>query len=496
VEGTATLSLFSAVLSWSVFPKLDFWWLSFVCLVPLLYDLNSKKKQNRDNFFFLKRGLVYGFVFMFLFHNWMFALRAWAPVVLVVLLWVLASIYFSIFYALVFYFYGLLKGGFFRILVFPCLWVIGEWLRSLGPVGNSAGALGYSQTSCLPILQLASFVGVFGLSFLVVLVNVLIYEILTNQSRKKAIFFLIAVLVVGFGVGCFRLSDKQFLARNRSQVKLLNIGVAQGNHAQDKKLNRKYWSQIQDDYIRLLKNPICQKQNIIFLPETITPSFNLKKRRFIRVLERIAKDSGFAVVFGTPIKRQGLYYNAVAVVANDKGLLAKMYLKKRLMPFGEYWPMRVALEKLCKKVVASKDYTPGKGQDNLRVGGADVGVSVCLESIYPGYCRQAVKNGAQLLCVLVNNAWFFQSSAAAEHLQMSIMRAVENDRFLIQSANTGFSAIVSSKGRVIKKAWLDKQRIISGTVEIKHSRTVYNFFGDIVVLFSMIIIVMQRSFFS
>lgn len=126
----------------------------------------------------------------------------------------------------------------------------------------------------------------------------------------------------------------------------------------------------------------------------------------------------------------------------------------------------------------------------MMIQGVAYGGGLCLESVYPGYFRMSVLRGAQVLVVLLNNAWFFNSSAAQEHLQMSIFRAVENNRYLVQVANTGISAIVDPRGAVIQRSRLGEKRILTGRVDDSLKMSFYTRFGDWIVIVSGIYLIL------
>jgi apolipoprotein N-acyltransferase len=482
LENKIPLTALSAFLSAVVFPKINFWWISYFCLVPLIYSLKKIKRNNKKGFF--KLGFLYGSIFMFVFHNWIFSLKEWAPWFLIVVLWVLAAVYFGLFYGIMAYLYGLIEDEAWDIILIPSCWVFVEWLRSLGPLGNSAGALGYSQTNFLYMLQAASIVGVFGLSFIIVLINGLIYKVLESRG-KKGVISLVLVVSILVGFGYFRVEKDAFICKGSYEKRL--VSIVQGNHSQAQKLDSFFWGVIRADYINLIGMvTVAQNPDIVFLPETVTPGMNLNATSFIQSLVKKVREKNFSIVMGSPFKKDGLYYNTASVISKNGLQIGNMYFKNTLMPFGEYWPLRSLIEKICKGVVSGVDFTPGKSKDVLRIKGVDVGVGICLESIYPFFYRDIVRDGADLLCVLVNNAWFISSNAAAEHLQMSVMRAVENDRFLVQAANTGISALVNNKGHVVKASSLNCREIISGEVESRKTKTFYSLFGDIIILFSII----------
>lgn len=446
-------------------------------------------------------GFVFGFVFQLYFHVWILQLKAFVPLVGVGLLWIIYSVYLALFYGAACGIFTFFVNRIQRSRIsfhpsiqwslFPAIWIIFEWARSLGPIGNTAGTLGFTQTHCLPILQLASISGVYGISFYVVVVNIwlinLIESILDFRRDKRYAFTVIQTVFLGgllVGMPCLWGISKLH-AKLQVQDRAYTVAVIQGNHTQLEKQSFLTVGKIKKQYIELSTlASLKYHPDIIFWPETVIPELSLQNHFFMNQLHLLAQAYSTAIVFGTPVYLNGFYYNA-AVCITETGLLPDMYLKKQLMPFGEYIPFRSWLEKIGV-VFPEIDYSSSPERKVLQLPTLRLGGGICLESIYPDYYRTMTQNGADLLYVLVNNAWFFQSSAADEHLQMSILRAVENERYLVQAANTGISAIVDPYGRVIAKSALDTQAVLSARVYVSKFHTIYSGFGHLIVWISFL----------
>jgi apolipoprotein N-acyltransferase len=485
-----------------IFPKFNLFWIAYFCLVPLLFDLDKISKSTKPIKKYLLRGITWGTIVMGAFHFWMLQLNVWAGWRNIVLLWLSASIYFGLFYGFGF-FLLCINRKWPLILVFPSAWVLGEWLRSLGSLGNTGGAIGYSQTSFPPILQLASIGGVFSVSFFCVLINVLIYLTIKCFYRDKTIKikervlknpYLITVIIIFSIVLIWGNIRDNTLSNKVTSQEFTSVSLIQPNHVQKDKLNNKKWNIIRNDYLKLCREATQHNSQVIICPETITPTINLNRLRFIRELKEIAKTNNSNILLGTPIKESGKYFNS-AVIVNGLGIEKEIYKKTRLMPFGEYWPFRKLLSFLgMNEWIASNDYSPGEIIKPLMLEEKTMGIGICLESIYPSFFRKQVQKGADYLIVLANNAWFFHSTAAQKHLQMSIMRAVENNRYLAQTSNTGISAIISNSGRIIKKSQLDERIILSGRLSKQTQTTFYTKYGDIIILYSIVVLIIGLLF--
>jgi len=473
------LILFSALLALLCFPPFNLWWLSYCFAVPMmvyLNDLNSLKKG-------FIAGCVFGFLFMGAFHSWIFELHPWSGWIPAFVLWLLLSLYLSVFYGFSAWLALRLKDYIPIHFGLPLSLVIGEWLRSLGPFGNTAGVIGYSQTGSLWTIVPASLVGVFGLSLICLLVNAQLYRVL-NTPFKKLIsavlpLFSILLLLLFYTMIWTSLSDP-----NTAQHP---IAVIQANHPQHLKLSQHAWPGIKKDYLTLTQNQ--NNKRMIFLPETIIPTLIKKKDPFLTSLLDYSKRHDTSIVFGTPIQEDGQYYNALQMMT-PKGLSPLIYQKELLMPFGEYLPFESLLTRLLpiKRLTTFQSYASGTNTSLLTVAGLKMGAGICLESIYPSFYRNKTKEGADFLFVAVNNAWFSDSSAAAKHLQMSRLRAVENNRYMVQAANTGLSAIIDRFGQLPFQSDLNEQAILAGTIKTGFRHSPYTILGDFVVAFCFLIL--------
>ncbi|MFC1771082.1 apolipoprotein N-acyltransferase [Candidatus Margulisiibacteriota bacterium] len=470
------LTISSALLTSLIFPNFNQSWLAYFCLVPALFELHYLKSTYKTVF---ARGVLFGVILVSLFHIWMLELHIWASWPHIILIWIAASVFYGFFYGISFLLGSLVKSDLPLIFCFPSAWIIGEWLRSIGPLGNTAASIGYSQTSFLPVLQWASYGGVYFLSFFCVLINVLFFLMIKNLARPSVFLKYTGIIIILFSIviiiGKNQYKINNAFANSQSSVK---IAVIQANHAQKDKLDKNKWPSIRRDYLALCASAAQKNPQFIICPETITPTFNLRRFLFISTLMKTARKNNINIILGTPIEEQEKFYNSVVAVT-PRGLAKEKYRKVRLMPFGEYWPFKTFLKLLgLEKWVSLEDYSPGKSVKPLQIGNYFWGIGICLESIYPNYFRKYIKAKAQFFAVLVNNAWFFRSSAAAEHLQMSIMRAVENNRYLVQAANTGISAIVSNTGEIVKKTELEENKILYGTIYYGLPNTFYAKSGD------------------
>ena len=486
-------TLVSAVLAALIFQYPYFYPALYIFFIPILFRL--EKNPPKNNFFL---GLIFGFIFMSIFHSWLLALKGFAPLPILCLAWILLSLYLSFFYAGIFAFYSYIsqkiqtiskskKSFFFNqakltasYLLLPFIWSIGELCKTFGILGSPGGVLGYAQTIHPLALQPAVLFSVFGLSFMIMLINFCLYKLLKNifsspMISKKAVFTLISVLIfiiiATYSFGHYRLSHKTlpFITSRwsppptqiYSATSKIDISLIQGNHTQKYKMNSRNWNQIRQDYLHLTQK-VAPFSTLIIWPETFLPSLNLENKPFIKKLQKISNQYNSYILFGTPIYQNQKYYNAAAIMT-PHGLAKTIYQKQRLMPFGEYLPLKSFFDFLHLRLLSSSEFSTPKKRTLLTINQLKLGLGICLESVYPQYFKYDTQQGAQLLIVLANNAWFGSSSAARKHLQISILRAVENNKPLIQIANTGLSAIIDAQGKILNNPVLNQRKIIYAT---------------------------------
>jgi len=474
------LLVLSALLFSLLFPPVNASWLAYLFAIPLLLHLKSLESPVIG----FRNGVLFGLITMGVFHAWIFALHPWSTWLGAVGMWLMLSVYLSLFYGFSFGLFVAVKRQMPHIIAFPTCWILGEWLRSLGPIGDPAGAIGYSQANSLMVLQSASLLGVFGISFLCLVVNTQVFCLFTSlwAQFKTSISYLLAIAA---SVTFYAII---WLGHQSPTLSTTPIAVVQGNHAQSLKLNSLNWAKLKQDYLSLTAN--VTPKSIVFWPETIIPTQLLNDTPFLKRLQNIAQERDLSIVFGSPSQEAGRYYNSVLAMT-PKGLDSQRYHKEKLMPFGEYVPFRNAFKKIptFSKILDTEDYSAGTNPKLMDIRSHAMGTAICLESIYPAVCRNRTKQGADFLFVAVNNAWFAKSSAAEKHLQMSILRAVENNRYLVQAANTGLSAIVDAHGKVLRQSTLGQTTVLSGVLKTGYGHSPYFHIGNAIIGLAWILVI-------
>ncbi|UCG10965.1 MAG: apolipoprotein N-acyltransferase [Deltaproteobacteria bacterium] len=369
-------------------------------------------------------------------------------------------------------------------LVFaPFLWVACELGKSTLLTGFPWENLGYSQYRWLPFIQVADLTGVYGISFLLVLVNsVLFYLLFVRNSGTRSfkgpvlLILTIAFVLTVYGYGRWRLDSVD----GRSGPSF-NLALVQGNIDQDVKWNPAFQKTTIERYARLTREVVGQQTHLVVWPETAAPFYFLADSKNSRVLIKEVQRLRKPLLFGSPAYRRDgerLSFFNRAYLVDGQGRVKGRYDKIHLVPFGEYVPYQRLLFFVNRLVQAAGDFAAGDRSVVMDVPPARVGVLICYEAIFPQLSRKLTLAGANLLINITNDAWFGRSSAPYQHLSMAVLRAVENRVPLARSANTGISAFIDAGGRILQTSNLFEEATMKNTLRLGQGTTIYCRYGD------------------
>jgi apolipoprotein N-acyltransferase len=365
------------------------------------------------------------------------------------------------------------------LMIAPAAWVSAEYLR-----GNLFGGfpwipLGNSVVTLLPLAQLASLVGVYGLSWLLATLHAC-FALAALSTGRTRISAAVAALVIVTGPslwGAARI-DESLLTRAGSPIQ---VGIIQANIPQEEKWNRASAFSIFDRYLAMTRQAVAQGAQFVLWPESSTPFFFEEDAGGAEALRSVVRETGATLLFGSDQIERGhdaeRYYNS-AFLLDPAGATAAVYRKMYLVPFGEYVPFKNLLFFVGPLVEAVADFSPGGFVAMLPVQGHMVSTAICYEVVYPDLMRKAVRAGSELLTTITNDAWYGTTSAPFQHFELASMRAIEQGRFLVRSANTGISGIVDPYGRVLVRTNLFARTIVVGEVRFLQDQTVYAKIGD------------------
>lgn len=370
----------------------------------------------------------------------------------------------------------------------PVAWVATEYTRGFLFGGFPWVPLGNSQVTVLPVAQLASVLGVYGLSAFVVYINAtLAFALLTSGAvRLKAVSAAAVLLIALGGWGTWRIADGS-LTREGTPVR---IGLIQGNIAQEDKWNPREARRIFTTYIAMTRDAVRRGAQYVIWPESSTP-FSFEDPNANpegdAMLRELAREVRVPILFGSDQvirSRQPELYNAAFQLAPD-GRTEAVYRKIHLVPFGEYFPLQRWLTFVAPLVQRFVPFSAGTGPVMLPVGSHRASTAICYEVVFPSLARDAVLAGSELLTTVTNDGWYGQSSAPYQHWEMASMRAIEQGRYLARSANTGISGIVDPYGRAVARSSIFEQVGLVDEARFLTSRTIYSLSGDVIAYVSM-----------
>jgi apolipoprotein N-acyltransferase len=474
----------SAILLILSFPNFDFEFLAWFALVPFFYSIEGKGVY--DSF---KIGFLTGLIsFLGIFYWIIIAVHTYGNIPLIISIPILLLLvgYLSLFIGTFAFVTRLiqLRMGIENILFTPLLWVALEYLRSFLLTGFPWAYMGHTQYLNLPFIQMADITGVYGLSFVILLVNTVLFTALRQLHKRtvpfKEVAFAVLVLLGFLIYGYLRMND---VDREASRSPSLKVGLVQGNIDQSIKWDESFQLETLKIYRRLSMKVAEDKPDLIIWPETATPFFFQEEKKYQPFVLEIPERTNAFLLFGTPFykaeKGKIDYYNSAFLVSPSKELVGR-YDKIHLVPFGEYIPLRGLLFFIESSIGEGiGNFKPGKGVVNLSLPRGEFGVLICFEIIFPDLCRRFVKEGAEFLVTITNDAWFGRTSAPYQHLSMAAFRAIENRVFIARAANTGISAFIDPKGKIIKRGDIFTEEAIDGTIQMMKNRTFYTLYGDV-----------------
>ncbi|HSB73657.1 MAG TPA: apolipoprotein N-acyltransferase [Candidatus Methylomirabilis sp.] len=363
------------------------------------------------------------------------------------------------------------------------LWTGLELLRTYLFSGFPWVLLGYSQYRQPTVRLLASAVGVYGISALLVLVNGTLADLLARWLRPPAEGAHLRGALLPVGLACLALAATVgyagILWRDPTGGDPIRVGLLQGNIDQSLKWDKSYQTATLDIYERLARKAAAEHPALIVWPEAAVPFFlRFEPKLGVRV-HRLVVETGIPMLIGSPDEGEDKrLYNTAFLLGRD-GQIHGRYDKRHLVPFGEYVPLKQIFFFLDKLVVGIGDFGRGRSATVFTLDGLRFGVMICYEVVFPEEVRQFAGGGADFLVNITNDAWFGRSGAPYQHLAMAAMRAVENGSYLVRAANTGISAVIAPTGEVLEQAGIFTEAVLVGTIRPRRAETPYTRHGDV-----------------
>lgn len=369
------------------------------------------------------------------------------------------------------------SSGVFRHAAVPITWTAVQWLRSLGPYAFTWGSFAHTQANALPIIQVGALTGPWGIDFFVCTANLILANtILPPEGRRRWRPLAGLAVVTALLSACYWIQPEPGQYSGRG----MTVAIVQPSLTHTVNPPPDYAAHAFDVYRNMSLDAAKHWPSLIVWPETALTTV-ITQPGWGAVLSKLAAETRTSYLVGgydateDPAERRS--YNAAHLYGPD-GRKLGVYRKVRLVPYGEFVPMRDSLPWLRNYGIRDVDVLPGTSHKPLELPAAKIGVAICFESLFPGISRSAVRQGAEALFVLTNDSWFGRTQAAKQHLMMARLRAVETRRYAVRAASTGISAVIDPYGRVCERIGIFQRGSIVRRIGLRKELTCYVRWGD------------------
>lgn len=491
--------LASGLLLTLCFPDTQWSLLAWIALVPLLVSIRNTP-PNRA----FKMGLTMGMAHFFPLIYWILpTLRMYGnlPVFLAFPVLFLLVCYLALYpavFCLILSWKSRQKGfSPFMPLVASFVWVGLEFIRTRLFTGFPWGLTGYSQYMQTSLIQIADVTGVYGISFVIILVNATLATAWHHLKTPKhapekprlqtasLIAWPILVIIILTGMIAYGHARLSTMEKEMALAPQRMISVIQGNIAQSEKWDDAYKKETVDIYCRLSRKAAeAHPTDLIIWPETALPFYYTWEKEISDEVNTCIRQSKAWFIIGSPAfslrgEDDFQFFNR-AYMLTPRAEISSVYDKIHLVPFGEYVPFGNYLTFLDKLTSQAGDFSPGiKNAPPLAFKENQAGILICFEIIFPQLASTVVKNGADLLVTMTNDAWFGRTSAPLQHFSMAVFRAVENRRSVARSANTGISGFIDPGGKINETTSLFEETALTRQVACLTSMSFYTRHGDV-----------------
>jgi len=493
----------SGIMLGCAFPPMPFGFLAFFAFIPLFVILEAESSRHKKTIvrylyctFFLYQGIA----------NWW--VGSWQKesdpfLIIAGLALQIGHPFFLMLPFIAFFYIRQRMASVFAYGFLPCLYVAYEWLHSLTDASYPWLSIGYMTMSIEPIQQCADLFGIWGLTFLLMVVNILLFQFLIKKDKRIVLGCLIALIAILSCTVIYGLNRSLEVRGIVSTSPSIKIGIVQPNINPWNK-----WEGEVRDQIFIHKSTMAKSvKNIPDLwlwSETAIPFVNVPLnvyKDFSSLQSIIGKTpilTGFAnlELVEDPSKEPlskpfrlipGSYYVAYNAAALLQDSTVSIHRKMRLTPFGEGFPFSQDipwLGSILQWGVGISGWKKGEIQQPLKLYKdhqliASIGTVICIESIYPEFVRNYAVSGATMLAVITNDAWFDNTPGPMQHFVISQMRAIENRRAIARCGNTGISGIIYPDGSIAKMANPQIRTVIIGDIPIISMDSLYMHVGDL-----------------
>lgn len=366
-------------------------------------------------------------------------------------------------------------------VIFPFIYILGEWIQGVcSPIAFPWIRLGNIASPFTAFIQSASVFGTLFISLIILFINTFIALFFYYfNSVKKYIFAVSAIFLISADLlfGYVSLTSTEETRSEESSVI-----IVQGYFPKETKFTSEP-EEILDKYISLLHSAETDKADLILFPETSMHSDIYTIDELKNKLYNLCRDYQALLLFGSQYNLDEKYYNACMALFPDNRIEA-VYMKRQLVPFGEYNPFKSDSLRFT-----ATDFSAGEECSLIKSDKGLLGCAICFESVFPGSVSECVKEGAEAIIILTNDSWLGDTIPLYQHHSHSVMRAVENNRYVLTATNTGISSVINNKGEVINQSQINTEYVICETFYMNNYISFYTRYGDVVIFPSCLIII-------
>ena len=504
------LGIISGVMLGLSFPPIPFFPLLFAAFIPYFIVIEKRTSLASINRFTYFTIFFYNFITLYWVGSWQPDTDPFLMVAGVALLFFNPCVFLipSSLYYLAYKKFGRKTA----LYLFPVFWVVVEYLYSISDFRFPWLTLGHSLPYFHSFIQIADIIGSFGLGLLIIYINIFFYEAFKNFTSQKnyikQIVIALILLIVPILYGVVKINQ---LVESDSKLK---VGVVQPNLNPWKKWEAGNLTEQLNLYLFLSEKEIKNGAEILIWPETALPVYLLSGgyEGLVNRIHTFCDTNNVYLMTGMPYAtfyfdsttapkeakktNNGNYYTSYnSIIMFEPGSRnVPMYAKVKLVPFGEKVPLVdyiPFLGDLIKWNVGISSWNEGTEQKVFEVNTGDgkhkIAGVVCIESIYPRFITGFVNNGAELIVVVTNDSWYGNSSGPYQHKEMSVLRAIENRRTVVRSANGGISCVIDKKGNTLIDTEMFTRASFTYEVEFNDDETIYTRTAYVLPVISLII---------
>lgn len=472
------LAAVSGALFGLAFPNAGIGWFAFIALAPLLVAVTCARSM--WEVFFL--GWLSQTVAWLIMVPWVVRVMSHyggLPYVTGVLLFCAMALLLGLYGALFAVLVRLIRPDerFRTWLLVPLAWAAVELARTYLITGFPWNLVAAAVVDYTPLIQIDRAAGPYLLGCLVVLPSIVIAWLVTQRPRGMQRAFVVGisavVLFVWWTTGYVAMKWRGMGVEEPASAALLQPDISQ-----ELRWNSANVVAIFQKMMAMTAEAAGHGVDVVIWPESTVPLSYATTGFFRDAIETLSHERGVDVILGSvaddPERPDGVWNSAFLV---SGGKTIGRYDKIRLVPFGEYVPLRKMLSFAQKLVHAVGDFEPGTSDFPL-VGKFAYGPAICYEIVFPQIARMQVKHGADVLVTITNDAWYDGTSAPRQHLNQARLRAVETDRYLLRAATTGISAVVNPTGELVQQLPMGRTGIIYARFARHRAMTPYVRYGD------------------